>query len=161
MNERHEAYSYHVTFNAMHNPVMDDPKRIHAHTFRIGLYVIGKKDEQELFLNNERIIEEYFGRYRGIRINDLEVFRQLAPTLENMGEVFYKELKEKFTGNGMRLISLDIGDSPICTYSVSEKIILGSMYHLIDEEQMEEYCCKLKKRYEEKVIEDVRRDGDC
>ena len=55
MIERHEAYSYHVTFNAMHNLVLDDPTKMHAHTFRVGMYVIEKQDEHPVFLNNEMI----------------------------------------------------------------------------------------------------------
>ena len=38
MSERHEAYLYHVTFNAMHNLVVEDPRKMHAHTFSVGIY---------------------------------------------------------------------------------------------------------------------------
>ena len=160
MNRKHEAYSYRVTFNAMHNTSPDDPNKMHAHTFRVGMYVIGSQGAQAGFLNNEKIIEDYFGRYRGIRINDLQEFRDLTPTLENMGMIFYEDLKKVFEDNGMQLLSLDIGDSPICTYSIGERLLLGSMYHLIDEKQVDEYCRILQKRYEEKVIENGQCD-DC
>ena len=153
MKKRHEAYSYRVTFNAMHNPVLDDPRKIHAHTFRVGMYVIEKQDEHSGFLNNEKILESYFARYRGIRVNDLPVFKDLPPTLENMGMVFYKDLKKAFEENGMQLLSLDIGDSPICTYSIGERLLLGSMYNLVNEEKVEAYCERLRKRYEEKTEE--------
>ncbi len=153
MKKRHEAYSYRVTFNAMHNPVLDDPRKIHAHTFRVGMYVIEKQDEHSGFLNNEKILESYFARYRGIRVNDLPVFKDLPPTLENMGMVFYEDLKKAFEENGMQLLSLDIGDSPICTYSIGERLLLGSMYNLVNEEKVEAYCERLRKRYEEKTEE--------
>ena len=153
MKKRHEAYSYRVTFNAMHYPVLDDPRKIHAHTFRVGMYVIEKQDEHSGFLNNEKILESYFARYRGIRVNDLPVFKDLPPTLENMGMVFYKDLKKAFEENGMQLLSLDIGDSPICTYSIGERLLLGSMYNLVKEEKVEAYCERLRKRYEEKTEE--------
>ena len=152
MKDKHEAYSYHVTFNAMHNPVLDDPRKMHAHTFRVGMYVIEKQDEHSGFLNNEKILEDYFSRYRGIRINELRIFKDIPPTLENMGEIFYEDLKKAFAENGMQLLSLEIGDSPICTYCIGEKLMLGSMYNYMNEEQVEAYCQRLQKRYEEKIM---------
>ena len=115
MREKHEAYWYHVTFNAMHNLVLDNPKSMHAHTFRVGLYVTEKQDDHPVFLNNERLLTDYFERYRGIRLNEIHPFVETLPTLENMAEIFYEELKPIFAGNGMHLVSLEIGDSPIST----------------------------------------------
>lgn len=152
MNEKHEAYSYHVTFNAMHNIVLDDPTKMHAHTFRVGMYVIEKQKEHSGFLNNERILEDYFKRYRGIRINELQTFKEILPTLENMGMVFYEDLKEAFAENGMQLLSLEIGDSPICTYCIGERLLLGSMYNFMKEEKIEAYCRRLRQRYEAKAV---------
>ena len=148
MTKKHEAYSYHVTFNAMHNLVLEDPKKMHAHTFRMGMYVIEKQDEHPVFLNNEKILQNYFKRYRGIRINELPVFKEVIPTLENMGTIFYEDLKVAFAENGMQLLSLEIGDSPVSAYCIGEKLLLGSIFNLTDEDEVDRYCQRVRQRYE-------------
>ena len=150
MIERHEAYSYHVTFNAMHNLVLDDPTKMHAHTFRVGMYVIEKQDEHPVFLNNEMILQNYFKRYRGIRVNELPVFKDVTPTLENMGTIFYEDLKEAFEKNGMQLLSLEIGDSPVSSFCIGERVMLGSIFNLTKADEVEDYCCRVRDRYEKR-----------
>ena len=147
MREKHEAYWYHVTFNAMHNLVLDNPKSMHAHTFRVGLYVTEKQDDHPVFLNNERLLTDYFERYRGIRLNEIHPFVETLPTLENMAEIFYEELKPIFAGNGMHLVSLEIGDSPISTYCVGERLLLGEVFGLVKTEEMTAYCERVRERY--------------
>ena len=151
MSEKHEAYSYRVTFNAMHNIVINDPAKMHAHTFRVGMYAIRRQDRQSDFLNNEKLLQEYFSQYRGIRLNELQKFKDIVPTLEQMAEVFYEDLKNLFSENGMELLTLDIGDSPVYTYSIGERLLLGSMYNLNREEKIEQYCKRVWKRYEERA----------
>lgn len=151
MSEMHEAYSYRVTFNAMHNIVVDNPAKMHAHTFRVGMYAIKKYGKNPDFLKNERVLQQYFSRYRGIRLNELQIFRDSVPTLENMAEVFYEDLTVLFAENDMELLTLDIGDSPVYTYSIGERILLGSMYNLNREEKIIEYCSRVRKRYEERA----------
>ena len=151
MSEQHEAYSYRVTFNAMHNIVIDDPTKMHAQTFRVGLYAIKRQDKQSDFLRNERLLQEYFSRFRGIRLNEMHEFRNLVPTLENMADVFYHDLKKLLADNGMELLTLDMGDSPVYTYSIGERILLGSMYNLNNEQKIEAYCKRVRKRYEERA----------
>ena len=101
MTERHEAYLYHVTFNAMHNLDINDPRKMHAHTFRVGMYVVDRKRDHPVFQNIEKGIRNYFDRYQGIRLNELPTFRDIVPTLENIGDIFYHELKPLFAENGM------------------------------------------------------------
>ena len=160
MRERHEAYLYHVTFNAMHNMAVDDPRKMHAHTFRVGMYAVKKQDANPVFLSNERMLREYFNKYQGIRLNELQIFKDVVPTLENMGEIFYKELTSLFEKNGMRLISLEIGDSPVSTYYVGERLLLGSIFNLNEEQAVEDYCRRVRQRDEKKPAgEGERRFG--
>ncbi len=147
MSDRHEAYLYHVTFNAMHNLVLDNPRKMHAHTFRVGMYVTEKQDEHPVFLSSEKMLQKYFEQYRGIRINELPAFKDVVPTLENMGEIFYWDLKPIFEENGMQLISLEIGDSPVSAYCVGERLLLGGIYSRIREEEAEAYCGRVRQRY--------------
>ena len=147
MSERHEAYLYHITFNAMHNLTPDDPKKMHAHTFCVGIYVIEEQDDHPVFVNSEKVLQKYFDRYRGIRLNELSPFTEIVPTLENMGEVFYWDLKPIFKENGMKLLLLEMGDSPISTYCIGERLMIGNVYSLVLEKNMKEYCERVRQRY--------------
>ncbi len=147
MTGRHEAYLYHVNFNAMHNMVVDSPKKMHAHTFRVGMYVHEEKDQQAGFLDTESMLQAYFERYQGIRLNEMEVFRNVIPTLEYMGEVFYRDLKELFQKNGMNLLVLEIGDSPVSTFCIGESILLGDVYNRVDTKEIENYCQRVREHY--------------
>lgn len=153
MVEKHEAYLYHVTFNAMHNIDLDDPSKMHAHTFRVGMYVIEKQKEHAAFLNSEHRLNDYFKRYQGVRLNDLAVFHDIIPTLENIGDVFYHNLKPRFEENGMQLLSLEIGDSPVSVYCVGERLLLGAISNLIPEEKVTDYCSRIRRRYENEKTE--------
>lgn len=152
MSERHEAYLYHVTFNAMHNLALDNPRKMHAHTFRVGMYVIEKQEDHPVFLSSEKMLDEYFSRYQGIRLNELEVFRNIVPTLENMGEIFYRDLKSVFEQNGLQLLMLELGDSPVSTYSIGERLLLGNTFNLAAEGAVEKYCKKVRARYQKPVM---------
>ena len=149
MNERHEAYLYHITFNAMHNLTPDDPKKMHAHTFCVGIYVIEEQEEHPIFVSCENALQRYFDRYQGIRLNELSPFKETVPTLENMGEVFYWDLKSIFKRNGMSLLLLEMGDSPISTYCIGERPMLGNVYSLVQKKAMDEYCERVRQRYAE------------
>lgn len=149
MRERHEAYLYHITFNAMHNLTPDDPRKMHAHTFCVGIYVLKEQENQPFFLSSENILQRYFNRYRGIRLNELAPFTETVPMLENMGEVFYWDLKPIFKENGMKLLFLEMGDSPISTYGIGERPMIGDVYNLALEKDMEEYCERVRQKYAE------------
>ncbi len=148
MTERHEAYLYHVTFNAMHNLDINDPRKMHAHTFRVDMYVVDRKRDHPVFQNIEKGIRNYFDRYQGIRLNELPTFRDIVPTLENIGDIFYHELKPLFAENGMQLLSLEIGDSPISVYCIGERLLLGDISSMTQEGAVEGYCQRVRSRYE-------------
>jgi len=151
---KHEAYSYHVTFNAMHNVVPEDPTKMHAHTFRVSMYVIEKQGDNSIYFDNGKILDEYFKCYKGIRVNELYAFKELTPTIENMGLVFYRELKKIFAENGKQLLSVEVGDSPVFSYCIGDRLLLGSVYNMYDEQKVDEYCQRVRKRYEAKAVKD-------
>ena len=152
MIEKHEAYFYHVTFNAMHNIDLNDPLKMHAHTFRVGMYVIENQIEHTAFVNSEQKLNDYFKRYQGVRLNDLALFRGIIPTLENIGDVIYADLKPRFEENGMHLLSLEIGDSPVSVYSIGERLLLGAVSSQVPEDKIADYCSRVRRRYEQNPV---------
>lgn len=155
----HEAYWYHITFNAMHNLDLEDPTKMHAHTFRVGMYVIEKQKDHPAFFAGEHVLQDYFEQYQGIRLNELPVFKDTIPSLENIGNIFYEALKPVFEKNGKQLLSLEIGDSPTSAYCVGERLLLGVVSNLIPEGAAEEYCSRIRKRYEKRRNDDFRNEG--
>ncbi len=152
MSKRHEAYLYHVNFNAMHNLVLDNPKKMHAHTFRVGMYVIKELEDNPAFLSTEKILNQYFTKYQGVRLNEISSFKDVIPTIENMGEVFYWELKPIFAENGMKLLFLEVGDSPISNYCVGEQLMLGNVYNIAPEDVLDAYCERVRQKYNQMAI---------
>lgn len=147
MSTRQEAYLYHVNFNAMHNLRPEDPRKMHAHTFRVGMYVTREANEQAVFLNIEQLLYDYFETYRGIRLNELQVFKDKIPTLEAMGDHFFAELEERFAGRGMQFLTLEIGDSPVSRYCVGRQLLLGDVYNRVNQEAVEAYCGRVRGKY--------------
>ena len=59
------------------------------------------------------------------------------------------DLKSVFKRNGMNLLLLEMGDSPISTYCIGERPMLGNVYSLVQKKAMDEYCERVRQRYAE------------
>ena len=98
------------TPNLMYNPISaagspTGSVPFAGHTFRVGMYVMEKRENYSRFLNNEKAIRDYFERYQGIRLNELPIFKDVVPTLENMGDTFYHDLKPLFEKYDMQVLA--------------------------------------------------------
>ena len=78
------------------------------------------------FMELDAIVNEYIGQYEGEYLNDISPFDKLLPTIENMGEVFYEDLKECLINRNYDLIQLDISENLLRVYSISDRLYLGS-----------------------------------
>lgn len=136
------AYRIRCQFNALHNLDMDHPEKMHAHTFRVTAYVENVGEELEKIDVCDRRIQEYFSRYKGCRMNDMALFRDRIPTIENMCEAFYEDLTECLLQEGVSLVKLELGDSPLAAYSVGSSLLAGSAYNRITGEQFVRYSRK-------------------
>lgn len=141
-----KAYRIRYQFNAMHNLDLSRADKMHAHTFRILAYIENVGDELEKIDVCEKVLKEYFSKYKGFRMNDVIPFRTLLPTIENMCQIFYEELLEKFAQEGVNLVKLEVGDSPLASYSVGSRLLAGSAYNRISEQQFREYSSKIWER---------------
>lgn len=119
-----EYYIFKYYFNAGHS-VDNDIHHQHNHTFQISLY-IGIKDVKGQYLFNEmdEHIHSYLSQYEGQFLNDMEVFQGIGTNIEDIGDVFYDELKEQLGLLGFRLYQLEISENPLCVYIVSNRILL-------------------------------------
>lgn len=133
------AYRIRCQFNAMHNLDVEHPEKMHAHTFRVMAYLENVGEELERIDTCERRMKAYFSRYKGCRFNELPAFRMELPTIENMCKVFYEDLQKELLQEGVSLVKLELGDSPLATYSIGSKLLVGSAYHRVSGEKFLEY----------------------
>lgn len=114
-------YKWRFHFNAMHNTAPGQNAAGHSHSFLVILCMeIGQLD-LERQNSCEKQLKEYFERYNGINLNDLEVFSDKLPTIENIGEVLYQDTKKIAAAHQMNQIQIQVGDSPVALYTIGEK----------------------------------------
>lgn len=140
------AYRIRCQFNAVHSLDLSDPRKMHAHTFRVTAYIEDIGEELHTIDRCHKLLNEYFEKYKGFRMNDVNPFRTLLPTIENMCQVFYEDLTEKLSKEGVQLAKLELGDSPLTSYSVGNCLLAGSAYNRVTDEQFEEYSRKVWER---------------
>ena len=136
------AYRIRCQFNAMHNLDLAHPEKMHAHTFRVMAYLENVGEELEKIDDCESRLKVYLSRYKGCRLNELQAFRVELPTIENMCKFFYEDLQQELLQEGVSLVKLELGDSPLVTYSIGNKLLIGSAYQLVSDEKFLEYQTK-------------------
>ena len=108
-------YKYNFRFNAIHNTAFDlDITKKHTHTFEILCYVKQSESNYDLVENQ---INNYLIKYRGSYLNDMMVE---LPTIENIAELFYKDINK--IAKNFTLIRLELSDKPVQTYIIGEEI---------------------------------------
>lgn len=137
-------YKYSFNFNASHS---FNNGNIHAHTFRVILYIEAKDEIDVSFYRYENLVDNYFASFRGKYLNELAVFKNLVPTLENMALVFYEKINEILIDCNLDLRKLEIGDDYTTSVSIGEIIITGSNMRIIDEEKFVNYKKKILQKY--------------
>ncbi|MBO5237937.1 MAG: 6-carboxytetrahydropterin synthase [Lachnospiraceae bacterium] len=122
-------YKYQYRFNASHS--FDYIKEHeHQHTFTITLYVSKvNQSEQIMFFDFDKVVNEYLKQYEYSVLNEVPVFAHLVPNIENMGNVFYDDLKFLLKKLDINLYQLDISENPLSTYQISSRIHLPTAYH--------------------------------
>lgn len=120
MAER-QLYTIETSFNARHST----GKEPHAHTFIVKMILQKKGEDVRPFSNYEKAIDEHLSKYRGHYLNDLEVFENTLPTLENLCYVLYNEMREFFAREDYyEVLRVEVGDNP------TRQIALGSEVYI-------------------------------
>ena len=121
-------YKYQYRFNATHS--FDYKKEHqHQHTFTITIYVSKEQQtEQIMFFDIDKIVTQYLNQYEHCVLNDIPAFQTLVPNMENIGDVFFEDLKTSLYEIGVNLYQLDIYTTPLSIYQVSSRIHLPASY---------------------------------
>ena len=121
---REYYYKYRTKLNILHSM---GGNSIHNHTLDIEILI---RDHQKVFASfndNEKTIENYFKQFEGRYINDLENFRGTQATIEDMGEVFFQELKQELDNPDFQMESISVGETPSRKYLVSDFLITAKI----------------------------------
>ncbi len=123
-----EAYKMKYRLNAKHS-LSSDAKNIHPHTFEISLFIEQFQLEREVALNSsiDIIVDNFFCNYQNQYLNDISPFNELEPSIENMGNIFYEELKAILNNERLNLIQLEISETPLRVYLVSDRLMFSSI----------------------------------
>lgn len=123
-----KVHKYKYYLNAQH--CLDYQKeRAHAHTFTFTLFFGALSiDGFYKFEVVEDIMKQYFNQFKGKYMNEIPPFDQKSPSIEYIGEVFYEKLKILFLENNFNLIQLEISETPVRVYSISDRLFLGERY---------------------------------
>lgn len=124
-------YRYQYKLNTSHS-TDNDKMKSHNHTFIIYLVMSQVYKDRILYYEEyekvERYIDAYFSQYTKVYLNEMPIFKDKIPTIETMGEVFYEQLKIKLEEYGVSLLQLEIGESPVRFYIISDCILIPSQY---------------------------------
>ena len=90
--------------------------KLHGHTYRLQVSVSGKINENGMivdFSDLTRIVnEEIVNRYDHEYLNELEEFRNVPPTVENMIVRIFGALKERLLRMNLKLVSITLYETP-------------------------------------------------
>lgn len=113
---------YHI--NAKHSR-NNSRENIHGHTFNISVY-IGKHNEPEDFDINaaDKLAKDYFEGFSGKYLNAMDVFEDGRADIEDIAEVFFRELKKLFKDTTYTIYQVDVSDNLLYKYQVSDQILL-------------------------------------
>ena len=107
-------------FNASHS-ISGARENEHVHTFTLTA-VAGYADstkEQE----TDEVLKAFVKKFENRYLNELEYFEGAYPSIEEMGDRFYETLHDELAGRGIDLMSIEISDNPMTSYSVSDRIM--------------------------------------
>lgn len=118
-----EGYKYKFELRAGHSNVINDTKHRHFHTFVITLYMRDMDSNVNLYEEVEARINARLDGYRNRYLDETPLFEGVPTTLESMGDRFFDELKSEAGEVGFEVIKLEICESPVRTYSVSDRML--------------------------------------
>jgi 6-pyruvoyltetrahydropterin/6-carboxytetrahydropterin synthase len=119
----------------LHNPALDEPTnrqlfgkcnnpRGHGHNYELQVTLVGKPDGNGLLVDipafERTVSQTVIDRFDHRNLNEeVEEFRQLIPTVENIAAVIYRLLKSKFAEERAKLASVTVWETgkTWCEYS--------------------------------------------
>jgi len=132
-----EGYKLKYRLNARHsfNGVKE---KIHPHTFEISLYIEQIQVKTLVaYATIDKIVELFLLEYQNQYLNDVSTFIKIEPTIENIGNIFYEALKVILREEQFNLLQLEISETPLRIYLVSDRLMFGSLNYTTSSNSLE------------------------
>lgn len=100
----------------------------HFHSLDITLYLEKPNSDFASYDVIEDRIKECLNCYSGKNLNKTNYFSVVEPTLENIADYFFEQLKIVVNEESFDLITLEISEIPTRIYSVSDRFATGLNY---------------------------------
>lgn len=112
-------YRFKFYINARHSVTFKGKSsNIHPHTWEVVVSFGSEISETINFSEFEGKLEKYFIYYEGKYLNELESFIGINPTMENMGKIFYSDIKELLDRENLYFKRIEISENPTRTYII-------------------------------------------
>lgn len=110
-------YRFKFYLNARHSVTFNGKKsNIHPHTWEVAVSFDSKASETVNFTEFEQELEKYFMNYEGKYLNELDSFNGINPTMENIGKILYKDIKDLIDNKNLYFRKVEISENPTRTY---------------------------------------------
>lgn len=117
-----QGYLYKFNMNASHSVLINNKRGpSHSHTFLISLFVEMQGGEFVIYDEVEKVVNKFLSIYSGKELNEFEAFREIEPTLENIGDFLFEELSRILKENNINLLRLEISEIPTRVYVINGK----------------------------------------
>ncbi len=166
-----KSYIYKYRLNISHTFDPDNSHdHEHSHTFEITMYIADRTQELEIeefvpYTKVEDRIKLILSGYENKFLNEIKPFDSMVPTVENVGEHFFKLLAFALDNSGYQLQKLMIGETPSQTYIVTPFLMSGDEKDILTtkERNMADYIERMKAyfTYDESMSDDIKiQPGD-
>lgn len=114
-------YKFKFYINARHSVVFNEVQsHMHPHTWETVINLEVKQSSFINFTQFENILEKYFDEYEDRYLNDLEYFKNMNPTMENLGKKIYTDITILLKNYNLDLSKIEISENPTRTYIIEK-----------------------------------------
>lgn len=113
-------YRFKFYVNARHSVNFSGiQSEIHPHTWEIVMYIDVNSDAFINFTDIEKTAIEYLNKYEGCYLNDLEDFKTVEPTMENIAVKIFEDLNDNINSQ-INISKLEVSENPTRTYIIEK-----------------------------------------
>lgn len=112
-------YKFKFYINARHSVNFSGiQSNIHPHTWEVVTYINVNPEEFINFTEIEEKFEEYLDMYEGKYLNDLEYFKEVEPTMENIAVKIFNDLDD--ASDSYVVNRIEVSENPTRTYIIEK-----------------------------------------
>jgi len=112
-------YKFKFYLNARHSVTFNEnTSNIHPHTWEVVISFGSETTETVNFTEFEKALEKYFLNYEGKYLNELDSFKDIHPTMENIGKKLYEDIKNLIENKNLYFKKVEISENPTRTYII-------------------------------------------